>query len=55
MIIGNLLKMLHVKYVYSMYSAMQVTNRKAWLMLHSSQERLSQLALRSIDKLLVAH
>jgi hypothetical protein len=32
-IIGHLLKMMHVKYVYSLWSAVQVPNCKAWLML----------------------
>jgi len=35
-IIGHLLKMLHVKYVYSMESAMHIPNCKAWLMLSRS-------------------
>jgi len=35
-IIGHLLKMLHVKYVYSMESAMQIPNCEAWLMLSRS-------------------
>jgi len=35
-IIGHLLKMLHVKYVYGMESPMQIPNCKAWLMLSKS-------------------
>jgi hypothetical protein len=35
-IIGHLLKILYVKYVYNMEGAMQIPNCKAWLMLSKS-------------------